>query len=81
MWLKICTYIALFLSLFQIGGAQGQMHRMSFAEKQEEIPKDDWMQKLHDHHITRADMNCLIMNYLVTGKSNDHIIKSYTVIP
>jgi len=53
--------------LLQIGGAQGHMHKMSFAEKQEEVTKDDWMKKLNSHHITRADMNRLIMNYLVTG--------------
>ncbi|KAK2154867.1 hypothetical protein LSH36_255g02024 [Paralvinella palmiformis] len=50
----------------EIGGAQGHMHKMSFAEKQEEVTKDDWMKKLNSHHITRADMNRLIMNYLVT---------------
>ncbi|XP_041366622.1 glucose-induced degradation protein 8 homolog [Gigantopelta aegis] len=32
----------------------------------EEITKDDWLNKLQDIHITRADMNALIMNYLVT---------------
>ena len=41
---------------------------MNFPEKPEDITKDDWLEKLHALHITRADMNRLIMNYLVTGK-------------
>ncbi|XP_071100063.1 glucose-induced degradation protein 8 homolog isoform X1 [Haliotis cracherodii] len=32
----------------------------------EEITKEEWLEKLQDIHITRADMNKLIMNYLVT---------------
>ncbi|KAL3841679.1 hypothetical protein ACJMK2_019791 [Sinanodonta woodiana] len=40
---------------------------MSFGmEKTEEISKVEWMGKLQSVHITRADMNKLIMNYLVT---------------
>ncbi|ELT94445.1 hypothetical protein CAPTEDRAFT_153259 [Capitella teleta] len=39
---------------------------MNFADKQEDISKDDWLDRLHSLHITRADMNRLIMNYLVT---------------
>jgi len=40
---------------------------MSFAsEKHDDISRDDWMERLHSLHITRADMNKLIMNYLVT---------------
>ncbi|XP_072022063.1 glucose-induced degradation protein 8 homolog [Amphiura filiformis] len=31
-----------------------------------EISKADWMERLQGMHITRADMNKLIMNYLVT---------------
>ena len=42
---------------------------MNYPEKVEEIPKHDWLEKLQGLHITRADMNRLIMNYLVTGKS------------
>ena len=34
----------------------------------DEIPRDDWMEQLKSLHITRVDMNKLIMNYLVTGK-------------
>ncbi|KAF1402695.1 GID8 protein, partial [Ptilorrhoa leucosticta] len=39
---------------------------MSYAEKPDEITKDEWMEKLNNLHIQRADMNRLIMNYLVT---------------
>uniref|UniRef100_A0A8B9LF94 GID complex subunit 8 homolog a (S. cerevisiae) n=1 Tax=Astyanax mexicanus TaxID=7994 RepID=A0A8B9LF94_ASTMX len=39
---------------------------MSYAEKPEEITKEEWMEKLNNVHIQRADMNRLIMNYLVT---------------
>lgn len=41
---------------------------MSYAEKPEDITKEDWMDKLNNVHIQRADMNRLIMNYLVTGE-------------
>lgn len=44
--------------------------RMSYAEKPDEITKDEWMEKLNNLHIQRADMNRLIMNYLVTGKNS-----------
>lgn len=40
---------------------------MSYAEKPEEITREEWMEKLNNVHIQRADMNRLIMNYLVTG--------------
>lgn len=39
---------------------------MSYTEKHENISKDDWMSRLEGLHIQRADMNKLIMNYLVT---------------
>jgi len=43
------------------------MANLNYPEKpQEEISLEDWMEKLHTLHITRADMNHLIMNYLVT---------------
>lgn len=46
---------------------------MSYAEKPDEITKDEWMEKLNNLHVQRADMNRLIMNYLVTGKAGcDH---------
>ena len=44
--------------------------RMSYAEKPEDITKEEWMDKLNNVHIQRADMNRLIMNYLVTGKGS-----------
>lgn len=40
---------------------------MSYTEKPDEITKDEWMEKLNNLHVQRADMNRLIMNYLVTG--------------
>lgn len=43
---------------------------MSYAEKPEDITKEEWMEKLNNVHIQRADMNRLIMNYLVTGEFN-----------
>lgn len=40
---------------------------MNYAEKTvEEINRDEWLEQLHEIHVTRADMNRLIMNYLVT---------------
>ncbi|KAB5546371.1 hypothetical protein PHYPO_G00071290 [Pangasianodon hypophthalmus] len=39
---------------------------MSYAEKPEDITRDEWMEKLNNVHVQRADMNRLIMNYLVT---------------
>ncbi|CAG2201745.1 glucose-induced degradation protein 8 homolog [Mytilus galloprovincialis] len=36
------------------------------AEKLEEIPKDEWLERLQGVQVTRGDMNKLIMNYLVT---------------
>lgn len=43
---------------------------MSYAEKPEDITKEEWMEKLNNVHIQRADMNRLIMNYLVTGETS-----------
>ncbi|GLD46235.1 glucose-induced degradation protein 8 homolog [Lates japonicus] len=39
---------------------------MSYAEKPDDITREEWMDKLNNVHIQRADMNRLIMNYLVT---------------
>lgn len=39
---------------------------MNQQEKHEEISKERWMDQIQSFHITRADMNRLIMNYLVT---------------
>jgi hypothetical protein len=44
---------------------------MSYTEKHENISKDEWMNRLEGLHIQRADMNKLIMNYLVTGKQSN----------
>lgn len=44
---------------------------MSYTEKHENISKDEWMNRLEGLHIQRADMNKLIMNYLVTGKKSN----------
>ncbi|KAG2461929.1 GID8B protein, partial [Polypterus senegalus] len=50
-----------------LGGQDfGGTFMMSYAEKTEDITKDEWMDKLNNVHIQRADMNRLIMNYLVT---------------
>lgn len=43
---------------------------MSYAEKPDDITKEEWMEKLNNVHIQRADMNRLIMNYLVTGEAS-----------
>lgn len=51
---------------------------MSYAEKQEEITREEWMDKLNNVHIQRADMNRLIMNYLVTGEENQYLMYSYS---
>ena len=40
---------------------------MSYTDKPEDISREEWMEKLNNVHIQRADMNRLIMNYLVTG--------------
>lgn len=40
---------------------------MSYTEKPEDVTREEWMDKLNNVHIQRADMNRLIMNYLVTG--------------
>ena len=48
------------------------MSNLNYPEKpSEEISREEWMEKLHQLHITRADMNRLIMNYLVTGEKGE----------
>ncbi|XP_076450491.1 glucose-induced degradation protein 8-A homolog [Babylonia areolata] len=39
---------------------------MNQNDKTEDISKEDWMAALQSTHVTRADMNKLIMNYLIT---------------
>ncbi|KPP57426.1 glucose-induced degradation protein 8-like [Scleropages formosus] len=46
--------------------SEQELFMMSYAEKPEDITRDEWMEKLNNVHIQRADMNRLIMNYLVT---------------
>lgn len=53
---------------------------MSYAEKPEDISKDEWMDKLNNVHIQRADMNRLIMNYLVTGASSLSTFCRHTLV-
>lgn len=54
---------------------------MSYTEKPDEITKDEWMEKLNNLHVQRADMNRLIMNYLVTGKGRDEGAAPWTSLP
>jgi len=42
--------------------------KMSYNEKSETITKEEWYQRLEHFPFKQADMNRLIMNYLVTGK-------------
>lgn len=42
---------------------------MSYNEKSEAIIKEEWLQRLEQFPFKQADMNRLIMNYLVTGES------------
>lgn len=51
---------------------------MSYAEKPEDITREEWMEKLNNVHIQRADMNRLIMNYLVTGMQSTELISVNT---
>lgn len=50
---------------------------MSYAEKPDDITKEEWMEKLNNVHIQRADMNRLIMNYLVTGETCQPLMMTY----
>lgn len=43
---------------------------MSYSEKPEDVTREEWMDKVNNVHIQRADMNRLIMNYLVTGDAS-----------
>lgn len=38
--------------------------------KNESITKEEWQARLENFQFKQADMNKLIMNYLVTGMSN-----------
>lgn len=49
---------------------------MSYSEKPEDMTREEWMDKVNNVHIQRADMNRLIMNYLVTGDVSVNISTS-----
>lgn len=42
--------------------------KMSYNDKNDIISKDEWQTRLENFQFKQADMNKLIMNYLVTGK-------------
>ncbi|CAN0268470.1 unnamed protein product [Lampetra planeri] len=50
----------------QASGTAAEMSELSFAEKAEEVTREEWLERVSNAHIQRADMNRLIMNYLVT---------------
>lgn len=54
---------------------------MSYAEKPDDVTKEEWMDKLNNVHIQRADMNRLIMNYLVTGKDLGVVTQCFSSAP
>lgn len=39
----------------------------SSVEKSDDLTKAEWLERIGSLHMQRADMNRLIMNYLVTG--------------
>lgn len=41
---------------------------MSYNDKSDSITKKEWLSRLENYQFKQADMNKLIMNYLVTGK-------------
>lgn len=53
---------------------------MSYSEKPDDITREEWMDKLNNVHIQRADMNRLIMNYLVTGMVPFYIPSSHFML-
>uniref|UniRef100_A0A8C4WXS3 GID complex subunit 8 homolog a (S. cerevisiae) n=2 Tax=Myxinidae TaxID=7762 RepID=A0A8C4WXS3_EPTBU len=42
------------------------MSEMSFTDKPEEMTREEWLERISNVHIQRADMNRFVMNYLVT---------------
>lgn len=54
------TVILMSLMSFKMNFGSGNV------EKPEEISQEEWMERLHGIHVRRADMNQLVMNYLVT---------------
>ena len=65
IWLLLVVINIIWWCFRDCGGSA----RMSHQEKLEEMSKEKWMDQIQSFHITRADMNRLIMNYLVTGKN------------
>lgn len=45
-------------------------HHQSAMDKGETLSREDWQTRLESFEFKQADMNKLIMNYLVTGMSN-----------
>ena len=43
-------------------------HHNTSSDKVEPITKDEWQKRLENFEFKQADMNKLIMNYLVTGE-------------
>nr|XP_033819520.1 glucose-induced degradation protein 8 homolog isoform X2 [Geotrypetes seraphini] len=64
--ISTCYSTSFWIHLLRLKERKFNRFRMSYAEKPDEITKDEWMEKLNNLHIQRADMNRLIMNYLVT---------------
>lgn len=64
-----CGQAVSVLLTFPMAFPLSRIPMMSYAEKPEDITKEEWMDKLNNVHIQRADMNRLIMNYLVTGEA------------
>lgn len=50
-----------------------KMNFGSSMERLEEVSMEEWNDRLQQVHPTRADMNKLVMNYLVTGMNNNHV--------
>lgn len=48
---------------------------MSYNEKTDTITKEEWQARLENFQFKQADMNKLIMNYLVTGKKKSFILE------
>jgi len=49
----------------QTGGGQRKF-TMNFSEKLDEVSREDWLERLQSLHITRVDMNRLIVDYFLT---------------
>lgn len=43
-------------------------HHQSLMDKIEPLSREEWQSRLESFEFKQADMNKLIMNYLVTGK-------------